>query len=259
VERDQRLAQQLEARQAWLTSAVRKWTDDPNVVGAWLWGSEGAGTADALSDFDLFVVLSDTSPIDDVDARFESFGDVLWAREVAYNAPEAGRYFTVGYPGPLQPIAIDWYWQPASHAMIGTDTRVLVEKSLLPRAAAPTFSLFPNVRDEVPYQHPEDARERLEGQLVWFWFMFGPLSKWAARGQHALPTLDAVLGMAELHVAADHQQLPPADPLASWRTVAERMTAIGSRLSASGVAVPEDERARGLEALALAESLGIDT
>ena len=229
-------------------------------MAAWLWGSGGVGTADALSDFDLFVVLSEASSIDDVDVRFDDFGEVLWAREVPYNAPEAGRYYTVGYPGPLQPIAVDWYWQPASHAVIGSDTRVLVEKSPMVRSDAPTFSLFPNVRDEVPYQHPEDPRERLESLLMWFWSMFGPLSKWAARGQQdrvaeQLPMLDGVLAIAEDHLSVHHHQLDTSNPLAAWRAVAEQMTALDSRLLDSGVAVPEAERSHGLAALALAESL----
>ena len=100
-----------------------------------------------------------------------------------YNAPSGGRYFSVGYPGPLQPLSIDWYWQPQAHAAIGSDTRILVEKQRIPRVPATTFETFPNVRDAVPYRRPEDPRERLEGVLQWFWFMFGPLSKQLARGQ----------------------------------------------------------------------------
>lgn len=257
------MAEQARARRSWLDAATREWREDPSVVAAWLWGSEGRGTADALSDFDLFVVLADAVALDDVESRFEERGEVLWAREVPYNAPEAGRYFTVGYSGPVLPVVVDWYWQPASHAVMGDDTRVLFENAPIARANAPTFELFPNVRDAVPYPQPDDPREQLEGQLVWFWFMFGPLSKSAARGkldtisQH-IPLLDAVLAMASGHVGVEHQPLPGADVVGTIRVLADRMTALDARLAADGISVPDDERRSGLVALTVAEALIAD-
>jgi predicted nucleotidyltransferase len=257
------MAEQARARRSWLEAAARTWQEDPTVVAAWLWGSEGRGTADALSDFDLFVVLADDEPLDDVEARFEEVGEVLWAREVPYNAPEAGRYFTVGYLGPVLPVAVDWYWQSAAHAVIGEDTRVLVEKAPIPRANTPTFDLFPNVRDAVPYRELDDPRAQLEAQLVWFWFMYGPLSKSAARGKldtvaEHVPMLDAVLATASGHVGVEHQPPPGGDVLGAMRLLADQMNALDALLAAEGVAIPEEERRRGRKALTVAEALIAD-
>lgn len=72
---------------------MERWSTDARVVGAWLWGSEGTGTADALSDFDLFVVLADGgSPegLDNVETWFPQYGEVLWLREVPFDAPIGG-------------------------------------------------------------------------------------------------------------------------------------------------------------------------
>lgn len=91
----ERANQQATARREWLDDAVQRWVDDDEVVGAWLWGSEGVGTADELSDFDLFVILGDDMSLGGVEDRFAAFGEVLRVREVPYNAPEGGRYFSV--------------------------------------------------------------------------------------------------------------------------------------------------------------------
>jgi predicted nucleotidyltransferase len=257
------MAEQARARQSWLDAAARAWREDPSIVAAWLWGSEGRGAADPLSDFDVFVILTDEEALDDVESRFHELGEVLWAREVPYNAPEAGRYFTVGYPGPVLPVTVDWYWQSAGHAVIGSDTRVLVEKAPIARTDTPTFDLFPNVRDAVAYRQPDDPRAQLEGQLVWFWFMYGPLSKAAARGKvdtvaDHIPLLDAVLAMASSRVGVEHQQAPGGDVVAAIRLIADRMTALDSRLAADGIAIPAGDRRRGLEALTVAEALIAD-
>jgi len=257
---ERRLADQAATRQSWLDAAVQAWRHDPTVVAAWLWGSEAAGTADVLSDFDLFVILDDECDLAGIDARFADHGEVLWSREVSYNAPEGGRYFTVGYPGPLQPVVIDWYWQPAADAQLGTDTRLLFAKRPLTHAAAPTFALFPNVRDAVPFAQPEDPRERVEGLVVWFWSMFGPLSKKLARRQddelvEALPMLDGALALAADHIGAEHQPLRDVAGTTSLRLLADRMEALVPALAAAGISDPVPERVHGLDALDTAEAL----
>jgi hypothetical protein len=110
---------------------------------------------------------------------------------VPYNAPPAGRYFTVGYPAAAEPLPIDWYWQLADVAAIASDTLVLFEKSPLRRVALETFATFTPM-NERPSPHPDDPVERLEGLLVWFWSMCGPMAKKIARGRpghtgHGLP------------------------------------------------------------------------
>src|SRR6266511_2672866 len=46
-------------RDALLARAQESLEGDPRVVAAWLFGSVGRGTEDALSDLDLFVVIAD--------------------------------------------------------------------------------------------------------------------------------------------------------------------------------------------------------
>jgi len=220
-------------------------------------GSEGAGTADALSDFDLFVVLADEVSLDGVEQRLDDFGDVLWRREVPYNAPAGGRYFSVGYPGPLQPASIDWYWQPHAHAVVARDTRILVEKQRLPRVPDATFETFPNVRDAVPYQQPDDPRERLEGVLRWFWLMFGPLSKKVARRQRDQlleqgPLLDGAVALAASYAGRRHEPLAATGQVADLRALAERMLEIHPALD---IAVPEEDTRAALAMIAAAEGL----
>jgi predicted nucleotidyltransferase len=253
----QQIDEQATARRHWLDKATRVWAADPTVVAAWLWGSEGRGTADVLSDFDLFVVLADDVALDGIELRFAELGDVVWSREVLYNAPAGGRYFSVGYPVPLQPITVDWYWQPHTYAAVGLDTRVLIERQPLPRMNASTFETFPNVRDAVPYQQPEDPRVRLEGVLAWFWFMFGPLSKKIARGQHEqlreqLPLLDGAIAVASHHAGIDHQPCAITGDVSDLRSLADRMLELQPLLD---VDVPKEHIRSGLNMLALAEGL----
>ena len=255
----ERLRARVAQRAAWIAAATAGFADDPSVVAAWLWGSEGRGDADALSDFDLFVALDgDAGSIDTVDERFAQFGETLWVREVPYNAPAEGRYFSVGYAAALVPLGIDWYWQPASAAQIGADTRVLVEKVPLPRSDLQTFRLFPNVANEVAYRHPDDATERLQGLLVWFWSMFGSLGKQAARGREEqvveqVPLLEGVLALAADHVGEPQPELREAAPLRRLRELADRMQAMHPRLRVAGIEVPDTTQA--FEWLALAEDL----
>lgn len=250
----ERLVERERDRDGWLRRAVALFEDDDSVVAAWLWGSAGRGNADALSDLDLFVAVADRTAIDTVEERFDSFGDVQWCREVPYNAPAEGRYFTVGYPAAVEPLPIDWYWQPAPAATIGTDTCVLIEKSPLPRVPVDTFATFTPMEDR-PSPHPEDPVERLEGLLAWFWSMYGSLAKKIARGQldeaaGQIPLLDGVLALARDHTGERHA--PTAGPpLAALHVLADRMEAIHPALQRTGVTPPDTAKARHSLALAV--------
>ncbi|MGH9277325.1 MAG: hypothetical protein ACRD12_04370 [Acidimicrobiales bacterium] len=218
-----------------------------------------------MSDYDLFVALSDSAAheqLELVDSWFPRYGQVLWSRESQYNAPTGGRYFTVGFPAPLVPLGIDWYWQPDAFVQVGSDTRILVEKRPLSRVATPTFQLFPNVRTKTAFVHPDDPRERLEGRLRWFWSMYGAVSKWAARGQDArvtreLPQLIAVVDLAADYASSQTTAIGGADrPLAVLRHLADEMTKLHPRLENAGVQVPETDTAWTW--LLLAEALRTD-
>jgi hypothetical protein len=238
----EQLAQRADDRRRWLEHATRVLAGDSTVAAAWLWGSEGRGDADELSDFDLFVIVHDAAEIASVHERFFAFGEVQWCREVPFNAPTGGRYFTVGYPAAVEPLPVDFYWQPASDAVLGTDARVLVEKAPIRRVDVETFATFTPMADR-PSPHPDDPRQRLEGLLVWFWSMFGSLSKQLARGQdeqaaEQVPLLDGVLALALAELGRPHSPLAGVPVLVSLRHLAAQMEALHDDLASIGLEVP---------------------
>lgn len=245
------LAQRQRDRVDWLEQAVVDWRADDRVVAAWLWGSGGRGTDDALSDWDLFIATAGTASMDLLGGAdwFSRFGTVAWVRENEYNAPADGRCFSVGYPVAFEPLAIDCYLQPASAAIIGTDTRVLLEKTPVPRAEQETFALFPNVASQTPYALPTDPAQRLGERLAWFWFMFSPLAKWLARRDDRrvndqLPGMHDVLTEAAHFVDDTIPALPgDAEPVSQVRWLADHMTKIQPALSARHVRIPDNDSA----------------
>lgn len=73
-----------------------------------------------------------------------------------------------------------------------------------------TVELFPTVTNDVEFVLPTDSVERVQHQLAWFWFMYAPMAKWAARGDEDR-TRDQLEGLNRvLREAADlaGQQLP---------------------------------------------------
>ena len=130
--------------------------EDERVEAAWLFGSLGRGTADDLSDIDLFVVVADEHlpAVIEQKAAFAASPDVpLLTLEAPQNAPPGGAYTAALYDGIYGPHAIDWYWQARSIAQIPTETRLLFDRAGLPRLDTPTrFDYQP-----VPRQTPEEA------------------------------------------------------------------------------------------------------
>jgi hypothetical protein len=241
------LEQRQRDRQEWLANAIALFEADDSVVGAWLWGSEGRGEADALSDFDLFVALADEQHLESIEDRFGAFGYVRWCREVPFNAPVGGRYFSVGFPATVQDLPVDFYWQPAAMAVVGVDARVIVEKRPLPRADVETFATFVPM-DERPSPHPEDPTLRLSGLLAWFWFMFTPTAKKIARRQmeesrQQVALLDGVLALAMEHVQRPHRPVA-GNPLEALSSLAEEMESIHADLRGVGVDTPDTADAR---------------
>jgi hypothetical protein len=243
------------ARRRWLDHAVGQLEAIPAVVAVWLWGSGGRGDDDALSDWDIFVAWHDASEIADLDAGwFRRFGDVLWWHEDPFDAPREGRYVATGYPAPYSPLPVDWYLQPASAARIGTDTRVLLEHSPLSRTPVETFALFPTVTNDVDFVLPTDPVERVQHQLGWFWFMYAPMAKWAARGDEDR-TRDQLEGLNRvLREAADlvgQQPLTPSegDAFGTVRALGDAMTSLHPALRSVGVELPSEvtERLRAYD------------
>lgn len=240
------IRQRAEARRLWLERALSRWQATPDIVAVWLWGSGGRGIDDALSDWDIFLAWSDAGQVAVIDhGWFQQFGEVLWWQEDPYNAPLDGRYIAVGYPAPFTPLPVDWYLEPASSARIGADTRVLLERSPLPRAAVETFQLFPTVADETEYVLPVDPVERVQHQLEWFWFMFIPMAKWAARDDRVriegqLDGLNRVVADAVGLVGGQPVQTTGEHVFATVRRLADAMQRLHPALRFRGVEIPAE-------------------
>lgn len=117
---------------------------DPRFIAAWLGGSYGRGTQDAVSDLDLFVVIKDefSYPICRRQAAvasgsilermelFQMFGEPANIHENHNNAPLNGTFSAVLYHHP--PVIVDWVLVPQSSAVRPNDTRLLFDKAGIP-------------------------------------------------------------------------------------------------------------------------------
>lgn len=243
------------ARQRWLAQALAQLEVIPSVAAVWLWGSGGRGDDDALSDWDIFVAWDVPSEVAGLESGwFRRFGELLWWHEDSFNAPTEGRFVATGYPAPYSPLQVDWYLQPASAAQIGTDTRVLWERSPLPRAPVETFRLFPTVTNDVEFVLPADPVERVQHQLAWFWFMYTPMAKWAARGDadrtgDELPGLSRVLDEAADLVGQQPVLGRDSDVFSTVHALGNAMVSLHPALRSAGVEPPPEvsERLRSYD------------
>jgi predicted nucleotidyltransferase len=122
--------------EALLHRAVALLQADMRVLAAWLFGSRGRDTADALSDTDLWIVTTDVDSAAVMAERRECVARVarpVLVHEVLGNAPPHGAYLLVLYPGQAGPHQVDWYWQRQSDASIPQRAVVLIERAAIPR------------------------------------------------------------------------------------------------------------------------------
>ncbi len=119
-------------RDSLLEEIVSTLKADDSIVAAWLFGSWGRGTEDALSDLDLFVIVKDSQIGDYILNRREKVKRVrepLFVVEASQNRPPEGAYLMAIYSGETGPHIVDWYWQRESQACIPSQTRLLFEKT----------------------------------------------------------------------------------------------------------------------------------
>jgi hypothetical protein len=147
---------------------------DERVVAAWLAGSLGRGTADALSDIDLWVIVRDEA-VDAVVAGPHAFvtgvGSPSLTIDVPQNAPPGGAYMFTHFPGETGAHQVDWYWQAASRATRPEGTALLFQASPVP-PAQPRVTLA-----------PAELQARLEEQLMEFWATVLVTAKAIGRGR----------------------------------------------------------------------------
>ena len=242
------------------------------MAAAWVFGSEGRGDADELSDVSLFVAA--TVPEADafltgLDASwFAGFGDVLSIAENPAEAPEGGRSLVVAYPAPVERLVVDWWFLPADTAQIGSDARVLVDKVGVPVADPPlvTTSMLPGggpVRAGGAAPRRSARRvDRLQERVNWFWTMAPILAKWLARGwvDRADPELARMSGVVDeasaflnLQPAERQAETGPVRPLSRLRAAMVELALLSTPLTDAGIEVPPTDLAYGW--LELAEDL----
>jgi predicted nucleotidyltransferase len=167
------LQQRAAERQALLVRAVTLLNNDERVVAAWLYGSLGRGTEDALSDIDLWVVVQDEH-IEAVRDKREEYaavlGNPLLVVDAPQNAPPNGAFLTVLYEGKVAgPQHVDWTWQAQSAASIPSDVKLLLRRVDIPHkpAAAP--------------QPPEALARAVTREMAFFWMMVPVAAKYVVR------------------------------------------------------------------------------
>jgi predicted nucleotidyltransferase len=270
-----RLRERTRRRTEWIARATTQLSDDPDVAAAWLFGSEGRGDADELSDVDLIVAVVDdraAARLADVESCFRDFGDVLAVDEPADRAMEGGRAFCVTYASPVEPLTVDWFWQPLSSAPMGSDVRVLVDRVGVRPVDPPveTATLLPGPipgRGGTAPRRAARRSDRLQERVTWFWHMAPTLAKWLARGwtptaeselqrlAHVVEEAHAFLGR-QTAAQADGDRPPEAGTvraLARLRTAIVDLAALSDALVEAGISVPPTEVAYGW--LELAEDL----
>ena len=241
--------------------------DDGRVAAAWLVGSLGRGTADPLSDLDLWVVLADehreaaATPAAR-HALVAAVGPPLLAVEAPQNAPEAGGYLLTLYPGETGAHQVDWYWQPRAVARFPAAGRLLFDRVGIPPAPAP-----------VPLADRERADVMTE-RVALFWVATALAAKAVARRRGwdagrmigwAIDLLDETIWSLKTAMPAEHDDLndrprpslptAPTDQLVLLRAVAGMMEARHPAVAALGGVVPTDAVAQVNRFLDLVEKV----
>ena len=168
-------------REFLLTEIVEKLSNDERFVAAWLTGSLSRNNADAFSDIDLQVVVSDEyslilcGRLEQVSARtsperfalFSQFGTPSLIHENNNNAPEGGTFTFVLYAESA--VMIDWVLVPQIKAVCPFQSHVLFEKAVIPREPAPKL------------EDLEQNKKQVAEQWAFFWMMSAVTIKYIAR------------------------------------------------------------------------------
>ena len=213
------MAELLQTRQseheALLQRAIALLHADQRVVAAWLFGSRGRQTADALSDTDLWIVVSDADGAAVIAERRDFVAQVatpVLVHEVEGNAPANGAYLLALYPGRVGPHQVDWYWQPQRAASLPQHAVVLFERGAIPRDSR---------REQLDAPRTAQQRADLVRFLVrHFWAMSNIAAKGTVR--HFDPWDAASRIVALRGFLTDVQRLVDLDPgergHEDWRT-----------------------------------------
>lgn len=154
---------------------------DPRVVAAWLFGSRGRRTSDALSDIDLWVVVEDEQI--EIFCRerqqyVNCLGQPVLLLESPGNAPARGAYLMALYPGQAGVQQVDWYWQRRSDASLPQHAELLFDRGTIPQDSRQEQLDPPGT--PLPLQ-PSEQAQRATGLSSFFWVMSNIAVKKALR------------------------------------------------------------------------------
>lgn len=182
-------------RDAWLQHTAHALQRDPRFVAAWLAGSFGRGTADAVSDLDLHLVVTDAAAGDllrkpeqiwadttpERRALFAQFGTPAIVHENHGNAICGGTFTYLEY---ADLVKVDWQLIAHSRVVRPRDTRLVFANSDIPIEAAPQP------------ESPAARRADLAEQTGYFWLMLATACKYLIRGDAValIKQLDMVHG-----------------------------------------------------------------
>jgi predicted nucleotidyltransferase len=194
----------LASREILLAEIIQTLSEDERFVAAWLTGSFGRNDADAVSDLDLSVAVSDTysevlcvrsqqvsaqTTKDRLDL-FSKFGEPAIIHENNSNAPEGGTFTFVLYS--TSAVMVDWILIPHSKAQRPSQSRLLFDKVNLPVSSAP---------------EPESLEQRIQeasDTIAFFWMMTAITAKYLVRRDDVF----VVHWLEELHrMAQEVEQL----------------------------------------------------
>jgi predicted nucleotidyltransferase len=219
---------------------------DERVVAAWLFGSLGDGTADSLSDIDLWIVAADEHIEQMCEARREyvaKLGEPLLIQEAPQNAPGGGAYLLVLYSGEAGSQHVDWYWQAQSKATLPSNAQILFDLVGLPAAPQP-----------MPLTQEERANA-VTNQVAFFWAMCNIAAKKIARRQawgalsmlsmlaHKIEEVEWLMGLRDEGPGYRDTRTgwPPvqsADQMTMLRQITGEMEKLTPSVEAQGIEVP---------------------
>lgn len=236
---------------------------DSRITAAWVGGSIGRNSADALSDIDLHLAVDDRH-IDIVASHRRQFPalieEPLLLMDAPQNSPPGGGFLVSLYARTAGPLQLDWNFHAHSRARIGTDTSVLWERVSVERLSVGEFRWD---YQPVPAASPvEVATQSLEA----FWAMLLITAKGVARQPTAaeMPNLGYVLrSLNEVReFVAGHSEpeelsatSDPAEKLRQLRDLAAQMENVVPAAARRGCAVPPKIAVAAAEYLTLIEHI----
>ncbi len=171
----------LASREALLAEIIKTLSADERFVAAWLTGSLSRSDADAVSDLDLTVVISDpyseilcacpkqvsSQTTEERFALFSRFGQPAAIHENNHNAPEGGTFTFVLYTSSA--AMVDWILIPHKKAQRPSQARILFDKVNIPVS---------------PPTGPESLEQRANmasDTVAFFWMMAAVTAKYVVR------------------------------------------------------------------------------